>query len=60
MKTDPVTKAQDLWTEGRAWTDILEELRAAGATKIECIRAAVQVLRVPTADGKMLVHYSDV
>ncbi|HUQ63999.1 MAG TPA: hypothetical protein VM121_09610 [Acidimicrobiales bacterium] len=60
MRTDLVTRAQDLWAGGRSWTEILDELRRAGASKIDCVRAAVQILRVPTADAKMLVHYSDV
>ncbi len=60
MRADPTATAERLWGEGRAWADILGELRRAGATKIGCIRAAVQVLRVEIADAKMLVHYSDV
>jgi hypothetical protein len=44
--------------EGSRWDAILENLRAEGFSKIDCIRATVEVLRLPLADAKRLVHES--
>lgn len=52
------TRAQELWSDGRAWEEIVASLRAEGFSKIDCIRVAVELLRVPLGEAKRLVHFS--
>jgi hypothetical protein len=51
-------RASAMWDDGSRWDAILENLRAEGFSKIDCIRATVEVLRLPLADAKRLVHES--
>lgn len=51
-------RAKQLWDEGGRWDEILVGLRAEGFSKADCIRATVEVLRLPLADAKRLVHES--
>jgi hypothetical protein len=51
-------RASAMWDDGTRWDAILENLRAEGFSKIDCIRASVEVLRLPLADAKRLVHES--
>jgi hypothetical protein len=51
-------RATALWGEGARWDEILESLREEGFSKVECIRATVQILRLPLADAKRIVHES--
>lgn len=52
------TRARELWQEGRAWEDMIGDLRAEGFSKIDCIRVTVELLRVPLGEAKGLVHFS--
>jgi hypothetical protein len=47
-----------MWDDGARWDEILETLRAEGFSKVESIRATVEILRLPLADAKRLVHES--
>jgi ribosomal protein L7/L12 len=60
VKADASERATALWTEGRRWDAVMQSLRTEGYSKIDCIRASVDVLRLPLADAKRLVHESDV
>lgn len=60
MRTDAIERATALWTEGSRWDAVMRTLRAEGYTKTDCIRASVEVLRLPLADAKRLVHESNV
>lgn len=51
-------RASVLWGDGARWDAILEALRDEGFSKIDCIRATVEVLRLPLADAKRIVHES--
>jgi len=51
-------RASVMWDEGDRWDAILESLRGEGFSKIDCIRATVEILRLPLADAKRLVHES--
>jgi ribosomal protein L7/L12 len=51
-------RATAMWDEGSRWDEILETLRAEGFSKVECIRATVEILRLPLADAKRIVHES--
>jgi hypothetical protein len=51
-------RATALWDEGARWDEILETLRAEGFSKVDCIRATVEILRLPLADAKRIVHDS--
>jgi hypothetical protein len=56
---DHVTeRATALWDAGARWDEILEALRGKGFSKVECIRATVEILRLPLADAKRIVHES--
>jgi hypothetical protein len=57
---DATERAAALWAEGQRWDAVLRTLRAEGYSKTDCIRASVDVLRLPLADAKRLVHGSDV
>jgi hypothetical protein len=46
------------WDDGARWDAILEALRNEGFTKVDCVRATVEVLRLPLADAKRIVHES--
>lgn len=55
----PVTeRAASLWQAGERWDAILGALRAEGYSKVDCIKATVEQLRLPLADAKRLVHES--
>lgn len=60
MKADAIERAMALWTEGSRWDAVMQTLRDEGYSKTDCIRASVEVLRLPVADAKRLVHESDV
>jgi hypothetical protein len=60
MKTDATDRAMSLWSAGKRWDDVLETLRDEGYTKIDAVRASVEILRLPLADAKPLVHGSRV
>ena len=47
-----------LWQAGERWDVILGALRAEGVSKVDCIRATVEQLRLPLADANRLVHES--
>jgi hypothetical protein len=47
-----------MWADGARFDTILEMLRHEGFSKTACVRATVDVLRVPLADAKRLVHHS--
>jgi ribosomal protein L7/L12 len=51
-------RATAMWHDGARWDEILETLRAEGFSKVESIRATVEILRLPLADAKRLVHES--
>ena len=51
-------RATALWDEGARWDEILESLRAEGFSTVDCIRATVEILRLPLADAKRIVHES--
>jgi hypothetical protein len=51
-------RATALWDEGARWGEILESLRAEGFSKVDCRRATVEILRLPLADAKRIVHES--
>ncbi len=55
----PVTeRAASLWQAGERWDAILGALRAEGYSKVDCIKATVDQLRLPLADAKRVVHES--
>jgi hypothetical protein len=56
--SDVTGHAATLWAAGARWDEILQTLRAEGFSKIDSIRATVEVLRLPLADAKRLVHES--
>ncbi len=60
MRTDAIERATALWTEGSRWDAVMQTLRAESYSKADCIRASVEVLRLPLADAKRLVHESQV
>lgn len=47
-----------MWEGGVRWDAILEALRNEGFSKVDCIRATVEVLRLPLAGAKRIVHES--
>ncbi|MGH9156674.1 MAG: hypothetical protein ACRD1K_12750 [Acidimicrobiales bacterium] len=51
-------RASVLWQAGERWDVILGALRAEGFSKVDCIRATVEQLRLPLADAKRVVHES--
>lgn len=51
-------RASVMWDDGARWDAILETLRNEGFSKIDCIRATVEILRLPLVDAKRLVHES--
>jgi hypothetical protein len=56
---DQVTeRATTMWNNGARWDEILGSLRAEGFSKLDCIRATVDILRLPLADAKRVVHES--
>jgi ribosomal protein L7/L12 len=55
----PVTeRAATLWQAGERWDAILGALRADGYSKVDCIKATVEQLRLPLTDAKRIVHES--
>jgi hypothetical protein len=51
-------RATEMWDEGARWDEILQTLRGEGFSKVDCIRATVEILRLPLADAKRLVRES--
>lgn len=51
-------RATAMWGVGARWDEILETLRAERFSKVDCIRATVEILRLPLADAKRIVHDS--
>jgi len=59
VSTSNVTRrAATLWDDGARWDAILVTLRDEGFSKTHCIRATVEILRLPLADAKRIVHDS--
>ena len=58
MIADVTDRAATLWQAGERWGAILGALRAEGFSKVDCIKATVQQLRLPLADAKRVVHDS--
>jgi hypothetical protein len=58
MRADVTDRAATLWQAGERWDAILGALRAEGFSKVDCIKATVQQLRLPLADAKRVVHDS--
>jgi hypothetical protein len=58
MIADVTDRAATLWQTGERWGAILGALRAEGFSKVDCIKATVQQLRLPLADAKRVVHDS--
>lgn len=58
MIADVTDRAATLWQTGERWDAILGALRAEGYSKVDCIKATVQQLRLPLADAKRVVHDS--
>ena len=57
--TDRATeRAIAMWDDGARWDEILGTLRGEGSSKVECIRATVEILRLPLPDAKRIVHES--
>lgn len=56
MIADVTDRAATLWQTGERWDAILGALRAEGFSKIDCIKATVEQLRLPLADAKRVVH----
>lgn len=59
MTTQVIERATVLWGEGDQWDTILARLRAEGFSKMDCIRATVEVLRQPLGEAKRVVHNSE-
>ena len=45
-------RATAMWDDGARWDEILGTLRDEGFSKVECIRATVEILHLPLADAK--------
>lgn len=60
MTGESTALANSLWHQGYKWEDLVAALRADGFTKIDCIRVAVELLRIPLAEAKRIVHFSPV
>ncbi|MGH9189428.1 MAG: hypothetical protein ACRD0Q_05285 [Acidimicrobiales bacterium] len=58
MSTQVTDRASSLWDDGARWDTILATLRAEGFTKVDCIKATVELLRLPLDDAKRVVHDS--
>jgi len=58
MIADVTDRAATLWQTGERWDAILGALRSEGFSKVDCIKATVQQLRLPLADAKRVVHDS--
>ncbi len=58
MSTQVTDRAASLWHDGARWDAILATLRAEGFPKVDCIKATVELLRLPLADAKRVVHDS--
>jgi hypothetical protein len=58
MIGEATERAIAMWDDGARWDQILGTLRAEGFSKVECIQATVEILRLPLADAKRIVHES--
>jgi len=59
VSTQVTDRASSLWDDGARWDTILATLRAEGFTKVDCIKATVELLRLPLDDAKRVVHDSE-
>lgn len=59
MKTQVVQRATALWAGGDRWEKILATLRSEGYSKVDSIRATVELLRLPLSEAKWVVHNSE-
>lgn len=51
-------RAAELWRDGARWDAVVATLRTEGFSKIDCIKATAELLRLPLDDAKRLVHNS--
>jgi hypothetical protein len=58
MTRGVTARANGMWDEGCRWDEILVCLRTEGFSKVDCIRATVEILRLSPNDAKRLVHES--
>ena len=58
VSTQVTDRTARLWDDGARWDAILTTLRAEGFTKVDCLKATVELLRLPVADAKRVVHDS--
>lgn len=58
MAREGTARAHEMWDQGGRWDEILLRLRGEGFSKIDCVRASMELLRLPLADAKRLVHES--
>lgn len=54
-----IDRAAVLWNRGDRWDAILATLRAEGFSKVDCIKATVDLLRLPLGEAKRVVHDSE-
>lgn len=52
------SRARDVWTETGSWEATLTVLRDEGFTKVQSVRATVEILGKPLGEAKALVHES--
>jgi ribosomal protein L7/L12 len=55
---DATERARNLAYELVDWETVLAALRAEGFSKIDCVRATVEVRQIPLQEAKKLVHGS--
>lgn len=58
MSADVNERARDLLNERGSWEEVLAVVRADGSSKVDGIRATVEVLGLPLGEAKVLVHNS--
>lgn len=56
---DATMRARGLAYEMVDWNAVLSALRSEGFSKIDCVRATVEVRQIPLQDAKRLVHESE-
>jgi ribosomal protein L7/L12 len=59
MSARVTERAVGLCHDGARWDTVLAPLRREGFSKVDSIKATVEVLRLPLADAKRLVHDSE-
>ncbi|MGH9189423.1 MAG: hypothetical protein ACRD0Q_05260 [Acidimicrobiales bacterium] len=60
MSVSVTERAATLWQAGDRWDAIIAALRAEGFSKVDCIKATVEHLRLPLGEAKRIVHESAV